>query len=599
MENFDCVVVGAGWYGLAAACQFHVTQPDLSLAIYDSQSSLGGTWADERLYPGLKSNNLLGTYEYPGFPMSSDEFDVKPGEHVPGQTINAYLKAYAKRNQLSDLIHLNTKVLFAEHQDTNSGGWVLTLTTLDPSVTGKVFAKRLILATGLTSEAFLPRFDGQEIFGGRIFHGKHFQQNSDTLKTAEAVTIFGATKFAWDAAYAYATAGVRVNWVIRSSGHGPCWMAPPYVTPLKKWIEKLANTRLLTWFSPCIWGSADGYFRIRNFYHGTAIGRFIVDTFWKILGGDVITLNKYDSHPDTAKLKPWTEAMFTGASFSILNYEKDIMELVKSDLVNVYIGEIDHLSPGKVHLADGTEFKSDVLLANTGWKHVPPIKFLPEGIEKELGIPHSLESDTAPDDLANQQDLIKRADREILDRFPRLKHQPVWNSNYKPLTEQKGVDSNDEVTPYTPLTPYTLYRFIVPPSARFLHTRDIAFAGMISNFSNTIAAHIGGLWTSAYFQGKLTIDPAAVVDDEAALSKLQYETLLHNRWGKWRYPTDWGHKAPSFIFDAVPYFDLLQRDLGLDPHRKKGWFAEMTDPYGPADYEDIVDVWLAKEKASR
>lgn len=25
------------------------------------------------------------------------------------------------------------------------------------------------------------------------------------------------------------------------SGHGPAWTAPPYVTPLKKWLEKLVG----------------------------------------------------------------------------------------------------------------------------------------------------------------------------------------------------------------------------------------------------------------------------------------------------------------------------------------------------------------------
>ncbi|GAW25335.1 putative flavin-binding monooxygenase-like protein [Rosellinia necatrix] len=307
-----------------------------------------------------------------------------------------------------------------------------------------------------------------------------------------------------------------------------------------------------------------------------------------------MTLNKYDSHPKTAKLKPWTEAMFTGASFSILNYEQDIMELIKSDIIDVHVGEVDHLSPGKVHLADGTEFESDVFLANTGWKHVPPIKLLPEGIEKELGIPHALADDAPEADLANQRDLAERADEEILARFPRLRRQPVWNEGYKPLTSQKGIDSSDAVTPCAPLTPFMLHRFLVPPSARFLRARDVAFAGMTSNFSNAITAHLAGLWISAYFQGRLAADPGAAAGDAAALRALRYETVLFNRWGRWRYPTDWGHKNPNFIFDAVPYFDLLLRDLGLDPHRKKGWFAEMTDPYGPEDYQDITDEWVRK-----
>ncbi|KAI1821582.1 FAD/NAD(P)-binding domain-containing protein [Xylaria intraflava] len=597
MEDFDCVVVGAGWYGLAAAGQYHATQPDCSLAVYDCQSSLGGTWAKERLYPGLKSNNLLGTYEYPGFPMSSDLFDVEPGKHISGHAINAYLRAYSKQSGISDFIHLNTKVLSAEHQETDRGGWILTIAPPNQHTVKRVFARHLILATGLTSEPFLPHFDGQEVFGGRVFHGKHFQENCDTLKTAKAATIFGATKFAWDAAYAYAAAGVKVNWVVRSSGHGPCWMSPPYVTPLKKWIEKLANRRFLTWFSPCVWGDADGFSRIRNFYHGTTIGRTMVDTFWKVLTGDITTLNGYDSHPDTAKLKPWIEAMYAGTSFSILNYDQDMLELIRSDMIDVHIGEVDHLSPGKVHLADGTEFESDVFLANTGWKHVPPIKLLPEGIEKELGIPHRPDDNAPDEDLGNNRGLFQQADKEILRRFPRLKKQPVWNKNYKPLTEQKGISSQDEVTPCAHLTPYMLYHFIVPPSPRFLRNRDIAFTGMISNLSNPSTAYISGLWISAYFQGKLAIDPAAALDSKTALAKLQYETVLLNRWGKWRYPIDWGDKQPSFIFDFVPYADLLQRDLGLNPHRKKSWFAEMTDAYGPEDYRDINDEWLEKTKA--
>ena len=324
-----------------------------------------------------------------------------------------------------------------------------------------------------------------------------------------------------------------------------------------------------------------------------------------MLGGDVITLNRYDSHPDTAKLKPWTEPMFTGASFSILNYDHDILELVRSDIVNVHIGEIDHLSAGRVHLADGTSFESDVLLANTGWKHVPPIKLLPEGIEGELGIPHkwaaSASGDSSSEDLANRHDLMARADEEILRRFPRLKRQPVWNKNYKPLTEQKGINSNDEVTPCKPLTPYMLYHFLVPASERFLRLRDTAFTGVISNFSNTITAHVTGLWISAFFSGDLDTDPAgaAVLDDDSGekLRKLQYETVLFNRWGKWRYPTDWGNKNPNFIFDAVPYLDLLMRDLGLNRYRKGGWLGELTDPYGAQDYKGVNEEWERKMAA--
>ncbi|KAI1401813.1 FAD/NAD(P)-binding domain-containing protein [Hypoxylon fuscum] len=593
--DYDYVVVGAGFHGLAAAKQLHCTQPGCKLVVFDGQSTLGGKWAENRLFPGLKSNNLLGTYEYPDFPMSSDKFDVKPGEHIPGEVINTYLRAYAQEFGIIDFVQLETLVLTAEHRDTAEGGWDLTVKPLHEEHATRISAHRLVIATGLLSEPFMPSFTGQDKFDRKIFHSRDFPQNLDTLK-AKTVTVFGAGKSGWDAVYKYATAGVKVNWVIRSSGHGPCWMAPPYVTPFKKWIEKLANIRFLTWFSPCIWGDADGYRGIRSFYHGTSIGRWLVDRFWNILGQDVISLNKLDSHPDTAKLKPWLDVMFTGCSYSILNYEQDFFELVKSDKVEIHIGEIVRLSPGKVHLADGTEFESDAFLANTGWTHLPPLKFLPEGIEKELGIPHQVADNAAPEDLANQHALVERADDEILGRFPRLRTQPVWNKKFVPLIDQKGI--NTDATYRTPLTPYMLYRFLIPPSPRFLRPRDVAFIGHQTNFSNITTAHITALWISAYFSGKLTRDPAKEIDDDAAMGKLQYETVLHNRFGKWRYPTEWGNKGPNFIFDAVPYLDLLQHDLGLSPFRKGGRLAEMTSPYGPEDYRNINEEWLALRRKS-
>jgi cation diffusion facilitator CzcD-associated flavoprotein CzcO len=182
--------------------------------VFDPQSSVGGTWANERLYPDLKSNNLLGTYEYPDFPMDPKVFDVKPGQYIPGEVTNAYLKAYVEKFNLGSSIRLQTKVTIAEHQDTPKGGWTLTVVNQEGR-DSKVFAKRLIVATGLTSEPFMPHFEGQENFGGRVFHSKYFQQNRDTIKTSKAVTVFGGTKFGFDAAYSYATAGVQVNWVIR------------------------------------------------------------------------------------------------------------------------------------------------------------------------------------------------------------------------------------------------------------------------------------------------------------------------------------------------------------------------------------------------
>lgn len=49
----------------------------------------------------------------------------------------------------------------------------------------------------------------------------------------------------------------------------------------------------------------------------------------------------------------------------------------------------------------------------------------------------------------------------------------------------------------------------------------------------------------------------------------------------------------DFVFDAVPYMDLMMRDLGLQANRKQGW-KDVWQPYGPADYRGCVDEWVEK-----
>lgn len=560
MEEFDLVVVGAGWYGLAAAKTYIQLHPHENILVLDSAPSVGGVWGRDRLYPGLKSNNMLGTYEYSDFPMDTAIFGVSPGEHIPGPVLHKYLTSYAEHFGVYSRIRFNTRVEAAE-ESSEVQGWVLGVAN---SVTGEkalLNAKKLIVATGLTSESYVPTFVGQENFGSPIFHSKDFADRADSLKTAQSVAVLGGAKSAWDASYAYATAGVSVDMIIRQSGRGPVWMAPPYVTPLKKWLEKLVHTRFLQWLSPCIWGEEDGYGGIRSFFHGTWLGRKIVDTFWWILENDVVTLVGFDKHPEIKKLKPWHSAFWIGSGLSILNFPTDFFELVRNGTIRVHVSDISHLSEKTIHLSTGEEVKADALFCATGWKSRPPINFLPPGSLAALGMPHY---SPTPDPLA------AKADVAILEAFPRLKDQPD-------VIKSERSESADE----TPNQPFRLYRFIAPVST--LQKRNIAFSGMVSCITTSVCAQVQGLWISAYFDGRL--------DRLSSGEKARWETVLHSQFGKWRYPCGYGARLPDFVFDAIPYVDMLMRDVGLESHRKKSKFAEMTEPYGPEDYKDLPNEW--------
>jgi hypothetical protein len=335
---------------------------------------------------------------------------------------------------------------------------------------------------------------------------------------------------------------------------------------------------------------------IRNFFHGTNIGRFIVDKFWWVLGNDVITLNKYDAHPETKKLKPWVDAFWIAAGLSIMNFPTNIFDFVRNGQVKVHIADITNLSRKTVYLSNGKALPTDALICATGWKHVPPLAFLPPGINDQLGMPYKLPPSSAPPINA----LTTRADAEILTRFPRLRDQPALNPHYKPLTETKGDPAAEERE--GKLEPWRLYRFMIPPA--FLASRDIGFSGALMTVSTAIVAQTQALWLTAFLGGpgdasensseasskaRKTISPL----EHASLADIEYETFLHARFGRWRAPGGFGALFPDFAFDALPYIDLLLRDLGLRYRRKGSSWKEAFEAYGQEDYKGLVEEWLA------
>ena len=84
-KHIDIVVAGAGLQGLVAAKTYLACEPHVELLILDSNTSVGGVWSKENIYPGLHSNNLLGTYEYTDFPMRDAGLDLLEGEHIPAE----------------------------------------------------------------------------------------------------------------------------------------------------------------------------------------------------------------------------------------------------------------------------------------------------------------------------------------------------------------------------------------------------------------------------------------------------------------------------------------------------------------------------------
>jgi hypothetical protein len=155
------------------------------------------------------------------------------------------------------------------------------------------------------------------------------------------------------------------------------------------------------------------------------------------------------------------------------------------------------------------------------------------------------------------------------------------------------------------MTPYRLYRAIVPPSLTLQGDRTLAFIGYVSNIANTIRLEIQSLWTYAYLTHSPTINPTLPIDPTTILS----ETALLSRFARHRSPYGHGRWFPDLNFDQLPFIDMLMRDLGLPVNRKRYWWGcwwspvrwvrELVEPYCQEEYRVVVGEWLAVQARRR
>ncbi|KAJ5660123.1 hypothetical protein N7507_006574 [Penicillium longicatenatum] len=576
-ELVDVVIVGTGLGGLAAAKTYLELSPQANLILIEKRATLGGVWAQENCYEGLKTNNLHGSYEFSDFPMDAKKYGVGDGEHIPCATMHRYFCDFADHFDIRRRVRFNTNVLEVEQLE---DGWMLS-TEMTDNAQQRLAAykcKKLIIASGLASTPRPISISGQQDFDRPVIsHARLLDKGAELASDPkiESVTVVGASKSGYDAVYLMASHGKKVQWVVRKSGGGAVWMMQPWVniTWMRAKLESLATTRFYSWFSPCIWGDNDGFGWIRRILHGTRVGRFLVHHFWEKMRMDAIELNGYRKEASIKHLEP-TESLFWNARIGILNYPSDIHDYVRTGQVQILKQDVDHLSSsGTIHFTDESTMQTDALIEITGWSLAPTMKYKPDGLDASLGLP------VAASKLTTEQETLWRyldqnAEDTILSKFPYLSGPPASKLPYKPN-----------------ITPLRLYRGIAPPNLTAKSTHSLAYVKMFHSTANMLVAEVQSLWVYAYLNDKITIPTENVYEQTALLS----------RFGKLRYP--WGFSAwfPETIFDSIPYVDLLLRDLGLRYWRKSGVRREMFECYTSRDYRGINLEWMEKlgEKSGR
>ena len=656
VQHYTHIIIGAGPQGLAAANTVVSLSPSATLLILDAHTSVGGVWAKENLYPGLKTNNIIGadgygTFEFPDLPLKESGVEGwEPGGHLRGEVVQAYFDYVCREWRLKEKLRLGWKVVRCEHLSGKEGsGWEVTAGKFTGNGEAEEMmvarCEKLVVATGLTNAPMPISLPGASTFTAPLCSFGDWRQRAAELLRDEKVkhvAVYGGSKSAYDAVYALATAAPpkKITWVIRTSGHGPVYMAPAhiYLGPVRCWLEKLVTTRFFTFFSPCIWGTRDGFPTVRKFLHRTSFGRAVVMGFWGKLSSETIAQSGLLSKgEEVEKLVPHQNAIWYGSGTSILNYERDIHRFVRDGTVDIVRKDIESLEKGnRVKFADGEEMEVDALVCSTGWRWDCGIEFLPKEEHSGLGIPSA---DLTRSQMAEWEDLEGKADAEILEKFPALASSPGPAKNIRVVQEtEKTGDDEPERQVKAEYTPWRLFRGMAPPNNP---RHDVVFLGMMMSLQTMIRSDIAALWGYAYLEGQLgavqflsdfssskILPPLAPSSPQkkphhlngtatngnvtngtvtnGSLSKncctmasseekqYMYDTALFSRFGRWRYPLGYGARFPDFVFDGLPYLDMLLQDLGLNSWRKGwGWFGELFwgGSYDQKDYVGLKEEW--------
>ncbi|KAL4951023.1 hypothetical protein BDW69DRAFT_196798 [Aspergillus filifer] len=632
------VVVGAGFYGLIAAKTYlQVTgaykntssdgdEPSTEnedgivddVLIIDSASDIGGTWASERLYPNLLSQNSYGHYEFSDLSLREavpdDEYDCGEKEDekmfIPGWKINRYLHVWSEKWDLSRRIRLNWKVTRISRLASKK--WKLEILETKSSTPLTVTCNKLILATGLTSDPNVPdiprtsnrpipeihskdlgRYCREKLGYQPIPWKNRVKEKPEHLHLPKSVAVFGGAKSAFDFIHLFGSLHrnsesfnvgatpdnpVQVHWIIREDGHGPAWMTRPTAQLGRKTVpsDQAVCTRVVGIMSTCVnevpkrisWPSISSIPRlegswVRRILHGNPVGRALIRHLWKRVDADIRAFAQYDLQPKMGKLRPSESVIECTSPGGIANHS-DLWETIRSPNVHIHRSSIAHISSESenvsLRLVNGTNIEVDLIVHATGWKSSCPISFDPPELFDQLGLP-----------------------------FSDFKMGYVWEAREQEAESRLRSNFDQDLFKHgTPSTPsaYRLFRRLASPSLVAEGDRSFAVMGAVYIGAVGVVAEVQALWMAAFLTG--AFDEAQ--DSPLADTEDVYEAVAEDV--VWSRLTGVGLNV-----DTLPYNDQLMRDLGLNPYRTGGWcWKELMAVYGPRSYVGIVDEWMEKRE---
>lgn len=214
-------VIGCGVAGLVTA---KVLKSDgFDVTVFEKDSEIGGVWSSSRAYPGLRTNNPAPTYAFSDLdhPETTDEFPT-------AAQVREYLERFADHFDIRTDIELGTEMLSVVRcnglgEASQPSFRLKTRAVGEGGVSGQREFDRVVVCNGVLCEPHLPRFEGDEHFGGSIVHSS--QVPGENALAGRRVVVVGAGKSALDCAAAASEVAGACTLVFRR----PYWMLPRYL----------------------------------------------------------------------------------------------------------------------------------------------------------------------------------------------------------------------------------------------------------------------------------------------------------------------------------------------------------------------------------
>ncbi|MED6155266.1 hypothetical protein PIB30_003448 [Stylosanthes scabra] len=205
-ERRRVIVVGAGPSGLsAAACLTKKSIPYILLEREDCSASLWKKHTYDRLHLHL-SKHLCQLPHMP-FPPSSPSY-------VPRNQFLAYLDSYVAHFAISPLYRRTVE--FAEYDEV-AKSWRVKARNGDSGEVEEYVGRFLVVATGETTDPFVPQVEGLGSFPGKVIHSTEFKSGKGF--EGQHVLVVGSGNSGMEIALDLVNHGAITSIVVRSPVH--------------------------------------------------------------------------------------------------------------------------------------------------------------------------------------------------------------------------------------------------------------------------------------------------------------------------------------------------------------------------------------------